>query len=294
MSKFISMAKSPQKLISGGAVLALGLVWPFLTAAQNKSDQDKDTNPHAQHQERQSAGGPMPGMKMPGRGGQKQESAWWYDNYTRSQKQGLSGKRMAGEGDMVSMPGMMKGKKTAESMPRDGSSPGMGMIDDVDLMGMMTVGMNPMGTLAPDDKGANSLAGMGELKMTSSQPGSPGVSRLYHIGATEFFLNHSEHVTLTTKQQAALNHLKQKAQLSKFTAQRKIEEAEQELWELTGGEELDAAQIQATVRAIEKLRGEQRIAFILSVGEAAKVLTDEQRQMLLGTVKPDASGASDH
>jgi Spy/CpxP family protein refolding chaperone len=126
-------------------------------------------------------------------------------------------------------------------------------------------------------------SGMNEMARTSAMPGVPGVSRLYHIGATEFFLNHPEHITLTTKQQAALNRLKQKALLSKSTVQRKIEEAEQELWELTGADEPDIAQIQVKVQAIEKLRGEQRLAFIQSVGEAATVLTDEQRQMLLGT-----------
>ena len=133
---------------------------------------------------------------------------------------------------------------------------------------------------------------MSAMATSSAMPGVPGVSRLYHIGATEFFLNHPEHITLTTKQQVALNRMKQKALLSKSTAQRKIEQAEQELWELTGADEPDAAQIQATVQAIEKLRGEQRMAFIQSVGEAAKVLTDEQRQMLLGTTEPDSSRAN--
>ena len=80
--------------------------------------------------------------------------------------------------------------------------------------------------------------------------------------------------------------MKQKTLLSKSTAQRKIEQAEQELWELTGADEPDAAQIQATVQDIAKLHSEQRVAFIQSVGEAAKVLTDEQRQMLLGTAEP--------
>jgi Spy/CpxP family protein refolding chaperone len=132
-----------------------------------------------------------------------------------------------------------------------------------------------------------------DMARSSALSGIPGVSRLYHVGATGFFLNHSEHITLSTKQQAALNRLKQKSLLSKSTAQRNIEEAEQELWELTGADEPDAAQIQAKVQAIEKLRGEQRIAFIQSMSEAAKVLTDEQRQMLLGTTQPDASRAND-
>ena len=77
--------------------------------------------------------------------------------------------------------------------------------------------------------------------------------------------------------------------LSQSTAQRKIDEAEQELWQLTGADEPDAALIESKVQTIEKLRAEPRMAFIQSVGEAVKVLTDEQRQMLLGTMEPDAT-----
>lgn len=136
------------------------------------------------------------------------------------------------------------------------------------------------------DKSATQGGDMSAMAKSSALPGVPGVSRLYHIGATGFFLNHPEHITLSMNQQAALNVVKQKALLSKSTSQRQIEEAEQELWELTGADEPDAAQIQAKVQTIEKLRGEHRLAFIQSVGEAAKVLTEEQRQMLLGTTGP--------
>ncbi len=45
----------------------------------------------------------------------------------------------------------------------------------------------------------------------------------------------------------------------------------------------DAAAIEAKVREIEKLRGDQRLAFIRAIGEAAKVLTDDQRRALAGT-----------
>ncbi len=124
---------------------------------------------------------------------------------------------------------------------------------------------------------------MSAMAKSSALPGIPGVSRLYHIGATGFFLNHPEHITLTISQQAALNRVKQKALLSKSTAQRKIGEAEQELWELTSADEPDAAEIEAKIQEIEKLKGEQRMALIRAVGDAAKLLTDEQRQALLGT-----------
>lgn len=271
-------ATSRLQMVVGGALLAIGLTWPFASTAQ-KSDKAGDSNPHAQHKAKQPAG-------ERDLGGQKQGSAWWFDNYSRGQKQDMDGKVVThGEGGM----GGMKDSMETDSMEGDASSSGMGMMDDVDLMGMMEDDRGMMGSVAIGGAGSKSMKGMGEMKMASSLPGSPGVSHIYHIGATGFFLNHSEQITLSTKQQAALNVVKQKALLSKFTAQRKIEEAEQELWELTGADEPDDAQIQATVQSIEKLRGEQRMALIQSVGEAAKVLTDEQRQMLLGTTKPVAA-----
>ena len=73
---------------------------------------------------------------------------------------------------------------------------------------------------------------------------------------------------------------------AKASAQRKIEEAEQQLWELTGSDQPDATKMDAKVREVEKLRGDQRMAFIQSVGESAQVLTDEQRKILIGQSVP--------
>lgn len=293
MQKFTTLSTSRLAVLIAVVMLALGVAWPWVGAAQDKSDKAEDPDPHGQHKEKQPAGGQDLGgqkrsMKMEGMNGQKQDSAWWFDNYSRGQKPDMGGKGVAdGEGGMGGMKGMMKGKMDVGSMAGDGSSSDMGTIDDVDLMGMMADDLSLMGAVAIGGAGSKSMKGMGAMKMASSLPGSPGVSHMYHIGATGFFLNHSEHITLSIKQQAALNVIKQKALLNKFTAQRKIDEAEQELWELTGADELDATEIQAKVQTIEKLRGEQRLAFIQTVAEAAKLLTDEQRQMLLGTTGPD-------
>lgn len=142
----------------------------------------------------------------------------------------------------------------------------MGMMDDMDMMGMGSMG---------GQKGM-------KMRMTAALPGFPGASHVYHIGATDFFLDHPEHITLTSDQQIKLNAIKQKAVTDKANAQRKIEEAEQQLWELTAADQPDAGKIDAKVREIEKLRGDQRMAFIRSVGEAAQVLTDDQRKSLLG------------
>ena len=199
------------------------------------------------------------------------------------------------EHDHMAMPqgGKMQSEKEPEmsqppaAQPQNaGGHAGMGH----DKMDQSAVGQSPpaLGQM-PEPARAASTREQLDMAKSSALPGIPGVSRLYHVGATRFFLNHPEHIALTIKQQAALNRMMQKALLSKSTAQRKIEQAEQELWELTGADEPDEAKIAAQVQAIEKLRGEQRMAFIQSVSEAAKVLTDEQRQMLLGTTEPVAS-----
>jgi len=127
------------------------------------------------------------------------------------------------------------------------------------------------------------VRGMGSMQRASVLPGFPGVSHLYHIGATGFFLDHNEHITLSANQQKKLNQIKQKALTGSSSCKRKVEEGEQELWELTASDTPDAAAIEAKVHEVEKLKGNQRLLFIRAVGDAAKVLTDDQRQALAGT-----------
>ena len=202
-----------------------------------------------------------------------------------------------GHGEMPkSHGGQMQSQKQADTsqppamqLPKEGGHSGMGQGN----LAQSAVGQSPPASgQMPEPARAASTREQFDMAESAALPGIPGISRPYHIGATGFFLNHAEHITLSTKQQAALNRMQQKALLSKATTQRRIDEAEQELWELTGADEPEAARIQAKLLTIEKLRGEQRRAFILSVGEAVKVLTDEQRQMLLGTMEPDASPAN--
>src|SRR5690606_30092844 len=135
-----------------------------------------------------------------------------------------------------------------------------------------------------------SMGGKGmRMKMAAALPGFPGSSHIYHIGATGFFLDHPEHIQLTSEQQTSLNSIEETALLEQATTQRQIDEAEQGLWTLTASDEPDAKKIDAKVREIEKLRGDQRIAFIRAVGEAANVLTANQRQVLVGS-SPPATG----
>ena len=122
----------------------------------------------------------------------------------------------------------------------------------------------------------------------SALPGFPGASHLYHIGETDFFLDHQEHITLSLQQEMALNQIKEQALLTQAAFDRQIEQAEQELWVLTSSDQPDVQQIEKKIRQIEKLKGDQRLAFIRAVGEAAKVLTEQQRQALIGTASPQS------
>ena len=182
-------------------------------------------------------------------------------------------------------PGMKMGQGAKKKAPKKSAGMGgMGMEDDMDMEGMCCMKM--MGSMsAPKMAGKKSMGGM---KMASAMPGFPGMSHLYHVGSTGFFLDHPTHITLTPDQQMTLNSTKEKSLLDQAVSDRKIEVAEQELWQLTAAGSPDEARIEAKTREIEKLRGDQRLAFIRAVGEAAKVLTPEQQQVLLGTKPADA------
>ena len=165
------------------------------------------------------------------------------------------------------------------SMPTAGAAKGMGMMGEMGGMmpGMMgdkgeMGGMAP-GAMAPPAK-AMGMCCMGEMGMppggsvgmtapapapgmagmsgpSSAMPGQPSASHLLHIGSTGFFLNHSQHITLTADQKSKLNRLKEKAMLDQSSEQRKIDQAEQELYTLTGAEQIDNAKIQAKVAETE-------------------------------------------
>jgi Spy/CpxP family protein refolding chaperone len=187
----------------------------------------------------------------------------------------------------IALPGtgsaMMHGEmdKMKGSMPANKPMPGqvMPMPQTQPMPGMSTM-ESPMGRMR--------TPAMGGMASQSALPGFPGASHLYHVGATGFFLDHPEHVALSAEQQMSLNRIKEKSMLSNADAERRIEEAEQELWTLTAAESPDGAKIDGKIRAIEKLRGDQRMSFIRAVGEAARVLTPEQRASLLGA-KPSAA-----
>lgn len=174
--------------------------------------------------------------------------------------------------NMMEMP-PMGGSAMPAALPAAGMSGGGAMdMDKIEMAGMM--GMAGMG------------GGATGAMPQSALPGFPGASHLYHIGATGFFLDHPQHIALTTEQQAGLSKAKEQAMLAKSTADRVIEQAEQELWTHTAADQPDAAQIEAKLAEIGKLSSDTRLAFIRAVGDASMLLTDEQRQILTGFAPP--------
>ena len=207
---------------------------------------------------------------------------------------GMSGAPMNMMSMMEKMMGMMDkmmGMGGGAPMPGGG---GMGMMDmDMMKMGAMPAPPAAAGMANMSGGGMMGMGGGGNMAAMpqSALPGFPGASHLYHIGATDFFLDHPQHIALTTEQQGALNKAKEQATLAKSTADRAVVQAEQDLWTLTAADQPDAAEIEGKIAEIGKLRGDERLAFIRAVGDASKLLTDGQRKILTGFAPPAPAAA---
>ena len=193
--------------------------------------------------------------------------------------------------DGLKMPeGMMMGEMGMGSMSGGSGTPSSGgMSMGGAAVGGASAGASGVSGMPMGGGGANAASpgarASGAPRSVSSLPGMPGASHVYHIGSTGFFLDQTQ-LNLTTQQQTALNKIKERALLERGNAERRIEQAEQELWALTGADQPDAARIQVKLQEIEQLRTSQRIGFIRAVGEASKQLTSEQQNALLGTAPP--------
>ena len=251
-------------------------------------------------QQKQTPTAPSPASPQPAAGGMKGEMG------------GMSGGM---KGEMGMMKGEMPMKGGMSQAPSSGASGGGMAMMDMDMhkgeMGMPPDGMKMPDNMRKSEMGMGSMssggssapasgtAGAGGMNMggsstppaaaaprtsrsMSSLPGVPGASHVYHVGSSGFFLDQPQ-LQLTTQQQAALNRIKERALLERANAERRIEQAEQELWTLTGADQPDATKVQAKLQEIERLRTDQRIGFIRAVGEATKQLTPEQQNVLLGT-----------
>ena len=155
--------------------------------------------------------------------------------------------------------------------------------------------MHMMGRMAGVDESRSMVA-------LSRLPGFPGASHIYHIGASGFFLDHGALVDLSMEQRKQLAQVQEQSVLEQASFDRSIDQAEQERWVLTSAGEPEAASVEEKVRHIADLSAEQRLSFIRSVGEAAALLAEEQRRILVGDLGAafeahgggDTSSAHDH
>lgn len=201
---------------------------------------------------------------------------------------------MAGAAGRPPMAAMGPGSRSAGMAAGGTIGTGAGHMPMADMPMMRTM-------CSPGDgMGVRAMASMGEMgnsagmSMASNLPGFPGQSHLYHVGSTGFFLDHPEHISLTMGQQRQLADIREQSILQGNDWQRKIEAAEERLWSLTGADQPDVRDIEKFVREIERLRADQRLAVIRAVGAAAGLLTDEQRQQLVGMAPASAASEGHH
>ena len=177
--------------------------------------------------------------------------------------------------------------------PKDGGMEMNGMDRKMKDMSMSAkdggMGMGMMGMMHGDMK----MMQMGDTAVPlSALPGFPGVSHIYHVGATGFFLDHADHLQLSSEQRSKLESLKAAAEGRQRELQEKIDEAEKEVWTLTGSDQPDIQKILEKVKVSEGLITDKRLGFIKAVGEAATVLTPEQRELLTSPQDKDETAYS--
>lgn len=208
---------------------------------------------------------------------------------------------MKAKGGMGMMKGMSKGGMKSSSSMQGGEGMGKGTsstmssMQDADgadsamAMGRMSAmrmekmkRMRMMGTM---DRGQQP----GRVAVVSALPGFPGASHIYHIGASDHFLEHAEALMLSPNQLKQLAQVHEESQLQQNNFERRIEHAEQELWVLTSAGEPSVEGVAAKVGEIGVMQADMRLAFIRSVGKAAKLLTDEQRLRLVGEYRAESS-----
>lgn len=233
----------------------------------------------SQHQARYGTGASMQNMSgdstdSKSMGGMKKMGAM------KDMKKMSQGTDASSDSGGMSM-GMGKGGMGDKGM-MSGGGMGMGGMDMKKKgMGMGMMGMKGMGMMGRNP--AMKSDSMGSMNMPSALPGFPGASHLYHIGETGFFLDHPQHITMSAEQQKQLNQIKESALLATATAERTIDEAEQQLWQLTADAQPDINKIEAKAKEIASLSVSNRIEFIRAVGKSAEVLNEDQRQALVGS-----------
>jgi Spy/CpxP family protein refolding chaperone len=123
-------------------------------------------------------------------------------------------------------------------------------------------------------------------------PSFPDAPQIYHEGALDFFLGRGDQLELSDKQRTDLAAIRTRAERKLAAAAQKVARAEEDLWALTTGTNPDAVAIEAKIAEIGQIEGDRRLAFIRDVGDAARVLTKEQRTIIAKnpTARPSPAG----
>ncbi len=162
----------------------------------------------------------------------------------------------------------------------------------------MTAPSAPGSAPAAADSSMARLLGVPPAPPSTSEPLPAGTTpHLYHLGAVAFFLDHEE-LLLTAAQRTKLAATRETAVLGHATTQRKIDQAEQDLWSLTSADRPDANRVEAKLTEIARLSTQQRMDYIRAIGQAVAQLPEAQQKMLAmapmgsaGAAAPSASGS---
>ncbi len=127
---------------------------------------------------------------------------------------------------------------------------------------------------------------------TGGLPAALGAPHIYHLAAETFFLDQAAAIALTIEQQKKLTALREKSMIAYATTQRRVDQGEQDLWVLSSAEAPDIAKIEQKIGEITHLAGEQRMAFVRTVGEAVGVLSDVQRRAVAAQGAPSGATAT--
>jgi hypothetical protein len=127
------------------------------------------------------------------------------------------------------------------------------------------------------------------LTSTSMPLHAGAAPHLFHLGASSFFLDHEE-LALTSEQRSTLSGIRERAVLGYATTQRKIDQAEQDLWSLTSAEHPLASRVEAKLAEIARLWTQQRMDYIRTIGDAVAQLTDAQHKVL--AMAPTGTGGA--
>ena len=203
-----------------------------------------------------------------------------------------SGKPAMGMGDDAGEMGGMSSGATKPPMKDK-----MGGMEGMDKMSSQAAPMAPKGCCGKSMGMPMPKGGMADDKM-GNMPKSAGTRmkskpmteqkmaeapHLLHVGATDFFLDHQQHLGITPDQKALLETIKRDASNQKTNSEGEIDKAEEQLWQLTSADQPNGMDIDSKVQEVAQLRAAEQVAFIHSVSAASNVLTSEQR---VEAVKP--------